>query len=91
MTPFTLNPNEIQQFIMRTFGQREITVVSSGDVAVLIANKQQLSENTKKEIQTSALNKLCGMFENTTLLFSEDFAKNKKYEKELEERKFNCE
>jgi len=40
MTPFTLNPNEIQQFIMRTFGQREITVVSSGDVAVLIANKK---------------------------------------------------
>jgi hypothetical protein len=48
-------------------------------------NAHPVSE--KKEQHSIALNKLCGMFKNTNLLSSDEFAKNKENEKRLEEDK----
>ena len=45
----------------------------------------------KENSHNSALNKLCGMFKNTGLLSSDDFSKNKRLEKKLEEEKFKYE
>ena len=44
--------------------------------------RKNAMENIEKE---TAIDKLYGMFKNTTLLSSEDFAKNKEFEKKLEE------
>jgi hypothetical protein len=44
--------------------------------------------NGKKLNNSTALDRLCGMFKNTSLLSSDDFSKNKEYEKKLEEEKF---
>jgi hypothetical protein len=49
-------------------------------------NAQPVTE--KKDHHSIALNKLCGMFKNTNLLSSDDFAKNKENEKRIEEYKY---
>lgn len=81
----TIHANEIQQFVMQIFGNREITAIANGNSVILTAAER---ENVNQSIM---LNKLCGMFKNTTLLSSDDFAREKEQEKKLEEEKFKHE
>jgi hypothetical protein len=48
----------------------------------------EYNEETLAVHNNSALNRLCGMFKNTSLLSSDDFSKNKELEKKIEEEKF---
>jgi len=41
------------------------------------------------ECKDTAIDKLCGMFKNTSLLSSDDFAKNKEIEKKLDQSETN--
>jgi len=88
MAQIALNANEVQDFVLKIFGDKKITATTTGDKIVL--TKHCLVAQ-KKHKQNMALNKLCGMFKGTNLLSSDDFAKNKKKEIELEERKFERE
>ena len=81
----TINTNEIQQLAMQIFGNRKITAIT-GSNTVLLTVSEQNNVN-----QNAAVDKLFGMFQNTNLQSSDDFAKNKKYEKRLEEEKFKYE
>ena len=85
MTQITINTNEIQQFVMQTFGDKKITAVATENVVLLIADTLRYSSKAIKNNHDVALNKLCGMFKNTSLLSSDDFARNKEYEKRLDE------
>jgi len=85
MSHITINTMEIQPLILRFFGNREITAITKGNRMLLTAIEQ------KQVTQKSAIDKLCGMFKNTSLLSSDDFAKNKEYEKKLDEEKFKYE
>jgi len=83
----TLNTNEVHQFVMQTFGEKELTAFTTENIVLLLADNQKQQDNKKE----SAIYKLYGMFKNTRLLSSEDFANNKKIEKELEGKKFQYE
>ncbi|MDR2578867.1 MAG: hypothetical protein LBC70_08715 [Chitinispirillales bacterium] len=91
MTQTTISVNEIQPFISRIFGSKKITAITAGNTVVLTADAEHYPNKPKKDSHTIALNKLCGMFKGTNLLSSDDFAKNKIHEKQLEEKKFNYE
>jgi CHASE1-domain containing sensor protein len=84
MKQSTIHTNERMQFLLQTFGDKKITAITEGNTAFLIADVQSFSKQEKIE-QSIALNRLHGMFKNTTLLSSEDFADNKRTEKELED------
>ena len=88
MNQMTISANEIQQFVMQTFGNKKITAIAAGNVVLLVADVQTYSGEEKKD---TALDKLYGMFKNTSLLSSDEFAKNKRFEKEIEEKKFSHE
>jgi len=88
MAQIALNANEVQDFVLKIFGDKKITVKTVGDKIVLT---EHCLVAQKKHKHNMALNKLCGMFKGTNLLSSDDFAKNKTKEIELEERKFECE
>ena len=83
MSYTTINVNEIQPLVLQIFGNRRITAITTDNTMVLTATEK---ENVS---QSMAIDKLCGMFKNTRLLSSDDFAKNKEVEKQLEERKFS--
>ena len=85
MAHLTINTNEIQQLAMQVFGNRKITAITANNTVLLTVAEQ------KNVNQNAAVNKLFGMFQNTSLQSSDDFAKNKKYEKKLEEEKFKYE
>ena len=85
MAYITVNTNEIQQLALQIFGDRRITAMTTDHTMVLTAAEK---ENVS---QSMAIDRLCGMFKNTRLLSSDDFAKNKEVEKQLEERKFKHE
>ena len=87
MTQITVNATEIPQFLLQTFGNKKITAIAAGDVVVLVAEIQHGSDGQRKNNHNIAVDGLCGMFKNTSLLSSDDFAKNKRIEKELEEKK----
>jgi len=91
MVQVTINTDEIEKFVMRTFGNKKITAITTGEVVLLIADTQHYYSNAKKETHSVALNNLCGMFKNTNLLSSDDFAKNKEKEKIIEQEKFKNE
>jgi len=80
MTNVTLNSSEIQQLVFQMFGNSNVTAISTDNFLFLTPAK---NENNNPKI---ALNKLCGIFKNTNLLSSVDFAKNKIKEIELEEK-----
>ena len=81
MAYLTIDTNEIQQLAMQIFGNRKITVITGSNTVLLtVAEKENVNQN-------AAVDKLFGMFQNTNLQSSDDFAKNKKYEKRLEEEK----
>ena len=82
MVQMTINTNEVEQFVTKIFGDKKITAITAGDVVILVADVQRHSGEVKKE---TAVDELYGMFKNTSLLSSDEFAKNKKFEKELEE------
>ena len=85
MSYTTITVNEIQPLVLQIFGNRRITAITTDNTMVLTATeKDNVNQNT-------AMDKLCGMFKNTRLLSSDDFAKNKGIEKKLEERKFGYE
>ena len=85
MAHLTINTNEIQQLAMQIFGNRKITAITASNTVLLTAvERENVNQNT-------AVDKLFGMFQNTSLQSSDDFAKNKKYEKKLEEDKFKHE
>jgi len=84
MFQVTMNTNEVEQFVVQTFGNKKITAITAGDVVLLVADTQRYLANEKREHNSIALDRLCGMFKNTSLLSSDDFAKNKKNEKVLE-------
>jgi len=88
MEQITTNANEIQQLVSKIFGNNEITAVITGGTVLLTA---ETKDEQEKDNHNIALDNLFGMFKNTNLLSSDDFAKNKKYEKELEEEKFKYE
>ena len=88
MSQITVDTHEIPQFLLQTFGNRKVTAIRAGDVVVLVADIHRSSE---KNYQGIAIDQLCGMFKNTSLLTSDDFARNKKLEKELEEKKYHHE
>jgi len=81
MSYTTVIVNEIQSLILQIFGNKRNTAITTDNTMVLTATEK---ENVN---QSSALNRLCGMFKNTKLLSSDDFAKNKGFAKKLEERK----
>ena len=85
MTRVAINTNDIQQLVQQIFGNREITAVTTENTVFLTTFEQ---ENVH---QDKVLNKLCGMFKNTNLITSADFAKNKESEKKLEEEKIKYE
>ena len=91
MFQVTINTNEVEQFVVQTFGNKKITAITAGDVVLLVADTQRYLANEKRGHHSIALDRLCGMFKNTNLLSSDDFAKNKKKEKILEEEKFKHE
>ena len=84
MNQITTNANEIQQLVSKIFGNKKITAIITGDTVFLTT---ETKNEQKKDDHNVAIDKLFGMFKNTNLLSSEDFAKNKKYEKKLEELK----
>ena len=86
MTQMTINSNEIEQFVLRKFGNNNFTAISTGDIVLLINHTNKYLDSQKKN---NAVDKLYGMFKDTSLLSSDDFARNKKFEKEIEEKKFN--
>ena len=86
MFQVTINTSEVEQFVVQTFGNKKITAITTGDVVLLVADTQRYLAHEKKGHHTVALDKLCGMFKNTSLLSSDDFAKNKENEKILEEK-----
>jgi len=75
MANVIINANEIQQIVMQIFGNRKITVTTTDNTVFLTAAKRE------RVNQNTAINTLCGMFKNTNLLSSDDFAKKKEYEK----------
>jgi len=89
MTQMTVNVNEIPQFLLQTFGNKKVTAITAGDVVLLVAEIQHGSDSQRKNNHSIAIDKLCGMFKNTGLLSSDDFAKNKRIEKVLEEKKYH--
>jgi len=91
MTQMTISANEIQQFVLRFFGGKRITAITAGNTVVLTSEEAQQLEEPKQNSHSLALNELCGMFKNTGLLSSDDFAKNKIIEKKLEDEKFKHE
>jgi len=85
MTYLTINTNEIQQLAMQIFGNRRISAITTDNTVLLTTTEHEnVSRNT-------AVDKLFGMFQNTHLKSSDDFAKNKKNEKKIEEEKFKYE
>jgi hypothetical protein len=88
MAQIALNANEVQDFVLKIFGDKKITATTVGGKIVLT---ERHLDAPKKHNQNIALNKLCGMFKGTNLLSSDDFAKNKMKEIELEDRKFERE
>ena len=88
MIKTAVNVNDIQQLVLQVFGSRKITAITTGNTVVLTVDTEQRLSEPKKDTHAVALDKLYGMFKNTTLLSSDDFAKNKEYEKKLEEEKF---
>jgi hypothetical protein len=85
MANIKINTNEIQELVLQVFGNKKISAITTNNTVLLTAIEQE-SVN-----QNTPVDKLCGMFKNTSLLSSDDFAKNKKYEKKIEEQKFNYE
>jgi hypothetical protein len=83
MAQITISANEIQQLAFQIFGDKKITAITA-DGAMFLTPETGYVRGDNQRI---ALNKLCGMFKNTNLLSSDDFAKNKRIEKEFEERK----
>ena len=88
MTQITVNATEIPQFLLQTFGNKKVTAITAGEVVLLVADIQHSSDEQRKNNHSIAIDKLCGMFKNTSLLSSDDFAKNKRIEKALEEKKY---
>ena len=88
MDQITTNANEIQQLVSKVFGSKKITAIITDNTVFLTT---EAKDEQKKNNHNIAINKLFGMFKNTNLLSSDDFAKNKKYEKKLEEEKFKHE
>jgi hypothetical protein len=85
MAYLIIDTNEIQQLATQIFGNRKITAITGSNTVLLTVAEQ------KNVNQNAALDKLFGMFQNTNLQSSDDFAKNKEYEKRLEEEKFKHE
>jgi hypothetical protein len=82
MAHLTINTNEIQQLAMQIFGNRRITATTANNTMLLtVAEQENINQKT-------AVDKLYGMFKNTPLQSSDDFAKNKEYEKKLDAEKF---
>jgi hypothetical protein len=85
MSLITMNANEVQQLVFQIFGNGKITANTTGNTMVITAaEKENISSKT-------TIDTLCGMFKNTNLLSSDDFARNKEHEKKLEEKKLNHE
>lgn len=85
MANIIINTNEIQGLVFQIFGNRKVSAVTTSNTVLITAIEQE------SVYQSTPVDKLCGMFKNTSLLSSDDFAKNKKYEKKIEEQKFNYE
>ncbi|MCL2073543.1 MAG: hypothetical protein FWH18_06470 [Marinilabiliaceae bacterium] len=79
MTQLTINSSEVEQFVLRKFGNKSLTALTTDNIMLLI-DRKQYSDIPKKE---DAVDKLYGMFNNTSLLSSDDFARNKIFEKEF--------
>ena len=88
MVQTTVNANDIQQYVLQTFGNKQLTAIKAGDVVLLIAGVQASSKDMSKE---KAIGGLYGMFKNTSLLSSDEFSENKKIEKGKEDKKFSNE
>jgi hypothetical protein len=88
MAQITINATEIQQLAFQIFGNKKFTAITAGDSMFLTPEVVYNTSIQKIDNHHVALNKLCGMFKNTRLLSSDDFAKNKRIEKELENKKF---
>jgi hypothetical protein len=88
MAQITINANEIQQLVFQIFGNEKITAITASDSMFLTTGTKYSTAEQIVDGHRTALNKLCGMFKNTSLLSSDDFAKNKIIEKELENKKF---
>ena len=82
MAQLTINTSEIQQLAMQIFGNRKVNAIT-GINTVLLTVEEQKNVNYNTNIE-----KLFGLFQNTNLQSSDDFAKSKKYEKKFEEEKF---
>jgi len=78
MVEALVKANEVERLITPIFGNREITIVVTGQTVILTV------DTDKKSVS----NELYGILEGTDIS-SYKFAENKKYERELEEEKFH--
>ena len=74
MAQMTISAGEIQQLVFQIFGNNKITATTAGNAMLLTPEVEYRVDDNYHRM---ALNKLCGMFKNTTLLSSDDFARNK--------------
>jgi len=90
MAQITMNVGEIQQLVFQLFGDNKITATTAGNTVLLTPEiEYAVNEQRVDNYHRMALNKLCGMFKNTNLMSSDDFAKNKIVEKESDAKKFS--
>ncbi|MCL2101189.1 MAG: hypothetical protein FWH22_05690 [Fibromonadales bacterium] len=80
-----IKANEVERLVTPIFGDKEIMAVVAGQTVVLTIDTE--FENKKQKNAKSAVDRLHGILEGTAIS-SYRFAKNKKYEIELEEEKF---
>jgi hypothetical protein len=76
--------NRLDAFIPSDYVGQELEII----VIPLSKIQTEYSGETLAAHNNAALNRLCGMFKNTSLLSSDDFSKNKELEKKIEEKKF---
>ena len=86
MVQTTIYANDVQQYVLQAFGNRQITAIRTGDVVLLVAGVQHSS---KEQNNVATADGLYGMFKNTSLLSSDEFAKNKQFEKIIEDERLN--
>ena len=79
MVQTTVNANDVQQYVLQTFGNKQLTAIKAGDVVLLIAGVQH---GSKEHSGAKAIEGLYGRFKDTSLLSSVEFSQNKRIKKE---------